>query len=224
MKKRIRNCVIITLAIVVCCGSTVLLGSNLAKENAVETYSVSQFDSITDYVNSIKGNRVSPMSRASANELYVADEELISSTMGVDFEYVELSGEHSYFKFKVTEPSNMRFLQNNIVDDLSGNSDSGDQLIDEETARTCTEQFVVGCGNGVDGEDILNSLAEMAPLMYWESHPGYYYTTSPYMDMADPLGYMVYWVKDGTFFQAAVPADKLDEFWQISDSLMVQAD
>ena len=222
MKKRLRNCVIITLAIVICCGTTALLESKFARDNTVETYSVSQFDSITEYVDSIKGKKVSPFSRASTSELYVANEELISSTMGVDFEYVEVSGQHSYFKFKVTEPNNLSSLQNNIANDISGYSASGEQLIDEDTARTCTEQFIVGCGNEDDGEDILNSLAEMAPLMYWESHPGYYYTTSPYMDMADPLGYMIYWVKDGTFFQAAVPADRLDEFWQISDSLMVQ--
>ena len=102
MKMRLRNCVIITLAIVICCGTTALLESKFARDNTVETYSVSQFDSITEYVDSIKGKKVSPFSRASTSELYVANEELISSTMGVDFEYVELSGQHSYFKFKVT--------------------------------------------------------------------------------------------------------------------------
>ena len=63
MKKRLRNCVIITLAIVICCGTTALLESKFARDNTVETYSVSQFDSITEYVDSIKGKKVSPFSR-----------------------------------------------------------------------------------------------------------------------------------------------------------------
>lgn len=44
----------------------------------------------------------------------------------------------------------------------------------------------------------------------------YAYTITASARLYDILGQRRY------FFQAAVPADRLDEFWQISDSLMVQ--
>jgi len=42
---------------------------------------------------------------------------------------------------------------------------------------------------------------------------------APFLDMDDPLSYMIYWEYDGYFFQASIPANQLNDFWEMSGRL-----
>ncbi len=153
---------------------------------------------------------------AEEEPIYVPNEEQVSGEFNADLSEIVLDNNNFYFRFKVRD-ANLNLA--NEYDPTNG-ALSEEESIDSEMARACSEDLMIGWQRNSNGEDVLNALAESNPLYYWEEHPGYYYTTSPYNGMEDPLGYMIYWVQDSHFFQASVPAEKLDIFWENCETMI----
>lgn len=206
-------CGIMILAIVICA-----VTAQVHTEPSPQMSERMEFSSIEDMVEYLT-NSGNPMTRSiSSNAIYVPCEASISDEFNAQLQTIEVNNNNYYYCFKVSDADVERAvasLDEEFVEDIAG-----ENITVDEIAQPCVEDFVIGWFRDSDGEAVLNSLAAGNPLDYWEDHPGYYFTTSPFSDMTDPLGYMIYWVEGGEFFQASVPAEKLDTFWEQVDTLI----
>lgn len=72
------------------------------------------------------------------------------------------------------------------------------------------------------GEAALSSFIGMYQADFWDEHPGYYYTDGHSSeDMVDSSEYFIGWIMDDYFYQALIPDNQLDIFWEICNNMML---
>lgn len=194
------------------------VNSRIQTESSPQMSDHMEFSSIDELMEYIKSDDASMTRAYSMDSICLPQEEEISQAFGASLQRIEVAENNFYYCFTVSGAdieSAAASLDMNQVNEVIG-----ENTATEDIARPCVEDFVIGWFRGSDGDAVLNSLAAGNPLDFWEEHPGYYFTTSPFSDMTEPLGYMIYWVQNGEFFQASVPADKLDTFWEMANTLM----
>lgn len=223
-----RVLLLLMCAIMIFCTTGCAAEENTSSANSPQKSTFVSFDTIDEFKEYMHNEKSETAAFARNSEsIYIPSESLMENEFKAELDEVVIDNIHYYFKYTVKDVDLSEIATgHNIVDTLTNEDEitayaaGNEEPIDPETLRICAEDFTIGWARGADGEEILNALAGSNPLDYWESHPGYYYTKSPYLEMEDPIGYMIYWVHDGTFFQASVPAQKLDAFWESIDSMI----
>lgn len=194
------------------------VNSQAQTESSPQSSEYMEFSSINDLVEYLSSDGDSMMRSLASDEICIPKEDEISGNFGAGLDRIEVVGNNYYYCFSISGADISGAAAS--LDASKVNAVMGEDASIEHIAQSCVENFVIGWFRDSDGDEVLNSLAAGNPLDFWEEHPGYYYTTAPFSDMTDPLGYMIYWVQNGDFFQASVPADKLESFWDMADTLM----
>ncbi len=224
MKRTLALLLCIVLAITCFCACS---SGNNGKPNVAPQESRSvHFSSLDEFKDYLSNEDEAAMFSDRSSTIYVPDEAQVTEAFDAELNEIVIDNDNYYFRYTINGV-NMNEISSthNIVDAISESNATtyapeSEKPIDEETARVCSEDLMIGWQRNSNGEEALNMLAASNPIDYWTDHPGYYYTTAPYIGMDNPLSYMIYWVQDGYFFQASVPAGQLDIFWENCDTMI----
>ncbi len=225
MKKIVMTTVsLFLLTILVACNTSERVGvSDISAMESLEFSSVVEMQEFFSSENSEEGN-VEMFNAVLTKQIFVPNEVIVEANLDAELDLINVNGEHIYYSFKISNPDfSAAEAKVTVVDEIAKQRAVPEEsAVDSATLKACTEKLMIGVSNFADGEAALQDLAERVQIGFFEDHPGYYYTTAPYMHMENPLAYMLYWVEDGKFMQASVPADQLDDFWSVAGDILTQ--